>query len=46
MPGKGDIKITGKLGEVMQESVRAAYSLLQSSALAFRSFRLLGRDFT
>ena len=32
MPGKGDIKITGKLGEVMQESVKAAYSLLQSSA--------------
>ncbi|MFL1780991.1 Endopeptidase La [Candidatus Hepatincolaceae symbiont of Richtersius coronifer] len=33
IPGKGDIKIiTGKLGEVMQESVKAAYSLLLSTA--------------
>ncbi len=30
--GKGELKITGKLGEVMQESVKAAYSLLQSNA--------------
>jgi ATP-dependent Lon protease len=32
MPGKGDLKLTGKLGDVMQESVKAAYSLLQSNA--------------
>lgn len=31
-PGKGEIKITGKLGEVMQESVKAAYSLIHSNA--------------
>ncbi len=30
LPGKGDVRITGKLGEVMQESVRAAYSLAYS----------------
>ncbi|MDR2008731.1 MAG: endopeptidase La [Alphaproteobacteria bacterium] len=32
LPGKGEVKMTGKLGEVMQESVRAAYSLLQANA--------------
>ncbi len=32
LPGKGDVKMTGKLGDVMQESVKAAYSLLQSNA--------------
>ncbi|MDR0484798.1 MAG: endopeptidase La [Alphaproteobacteria bacterium] len=32
LPGKGEVKMTGKLGEVMQESVKAAYSLLQSNA--------------
>lgn len=30
MPGKGDLVITGKLGEVMQESVRAALSYIRS----------------
>ncbi len=30
MPGRGDLVITGKLGEVMQESVRAAMSLIRS----------------
>lgn len=32
LPGKGEVKMTGKLGEVMQESVKAAYSLLQSNS--------------
>ncbi|MFA5623810.1 MAG: endopeptidase La [Bradymonadales bacterium] len=30
MPGKGDLVITGKLGDVMQESVRAALSYIRS----------------
>lgn len=30
MPGKGNIKITGKLGDVMQESAYAAYSYVRS----------------
>ncbi|NIA07257.1 MAG: endopeptidase La, partial [Actinobacteria bacterium] len=30
MPGKGQIIITGQLGDVMQESVKAAHSLLRS----------------
>ena len=35
MPGKGNIKSTGKLGEVMQESVQAAYSYIRSRCLDF-----------
>ncbi|MBQ4875506.1 MAG: endopeptidase La [Rickettsiaceae bacterium H1] len=35
MPGQGNIKSTGKLGEVMQESVQAAYSYIRSRCLAF-----------
>ncbi len=35
MPGKGEIKYTGKLGEVMQESVKAAYSYVRSHCLEF-----------
>jgi len=31
-PGKGDIKTTGKLGEVMKESAQAAYSCFKSRA--------------
>jgi ATP-dependent Lon protease len=35
MPGKGKTMITGKLGDVMQESVQAARSYVQSRAVAF-----------
>jgi ATP-dependent Lon protease len=35
MPGKGKISITGKLGEVMQESAQAAMSFVRSRAIAF-----------
>ncbi len=38
MPGKGQIKITGKLGDVMQESAATAMSYVRSRAL------LLGLD--
>jgi ATP-dependent Lon protease len=35
LPGKGSIKQTGKLGDVMQESVQAAYSYIRSRAIQF-----------
>ena len=35
MPGKGKMQITGKLGEVMQESVKAAKSYIRSKSLDF-----------
>ncbi len=35
LPGKGRMKITGKLGDVMQESVQAAHSYVRSRAAAF-----------
>ncbi|MEM6827352.1 MAG: endopeptidase La [Pseudomonadota bacterium] len=34
-PGKGEIKTTGKLGEVMTESVAAAFSFVKSRAPAY-----------
>jgi ATP-dependent Lon protease len=34
MPGRGKVSITGKLGEVMQESARAAMSYVRSRAIA------------
>ena len=34
-PGKGEIKTTGKLGDVMKESVMAAYSCFRSRATNF-----------
>jgi len=35
MPGKGKMQITGKLGDVMQESVKAAKSYIRSRSLEF-----------
>ncbi|QGR02286.1 endopeptidase La [Ehrlichia ruminantium] len=35
MPGKGEVKYTGKLGEIMQESVKAAYSYIRSRCANF-----------
>tara|TARA_B100000315_G_C14522983_1_gene562466 strand:- start:506 stop:1510 length:1005 start_codon:yes stop_codon:yes gene_type:complete len=35
MPGKGKMQITGKLGDVMQESVKAAKSYIRSKSLNF-----------
>jgi ATP-dependent Lon protease len=35
MPGKGKMEITGKLGEVMQESVKAAKSFVRSRCLEY-----------
>ena len=35
MPGKGKMQITGKLGDVMQESVKAAKSFIRSKSLDF-----------
>ena len=35
VPGKGKMIITGKLGEVMQESIQAARSFVQSRSLEF-----------
>ncbi len=34
-PGKGDVKTTGKLGEVMTESVAAAFSFVKARAPAY-----------
>jgi len=35
LPGKGKMTITGKLGDVMQESIQAARSFVQSKSIAF-----------
>ena len=35
MPGKGKMQITGKLGDVMQESVKAAKSFVRSKCLEY-----------
>ncbi|MDA7715246.1 endopeptidase La [Pelagibacteraceae bacterium] len=35
MPGKGKMQITGKLGDVMQESVKAAKSYIRSNSLDY-----------
>jgi len=35
MPGKGKMQITGKLGDVMQESVKAAKSFVRSKSIEY-----------
>ena len=35
MPGKGKMQITGKLGDVMQESVKGAKSYIRSKSLEY-----------
>jgi ATP-dependent Lon protease len=46
MPGKGEIIITGQLGNVMQESVKAAHSLVRSQGkkLAIEDDKLTKND--
>jgi ATP-dependent Lon protease len=36
MKGKGDLKLTGQLGEVMQESAQAAYTYLRANVVALK----------
>ncbi len=45
VPGKGKITFTGKLGEVMQESVQAAHSYIKSRSLQFGIAPPKHRDF-
>jgi len=42
-PGSGKVKLTGQLGDVMKESVEAAYSLLKSRA---RELKIPPKDFS
>ena len=43
MPGKGKMQITGRLGEVMQESVKAAKSYVRSKSLEFGIIPPIGK---
>ena len=46
MPGKGKMEITGKLGDVMQESVKAAKSYIRSKSLEYGIIpQFLKKDF-
>ncbi len=45
MPGKGNLVLTGKLGEVMQESAKTALSFLRSRSEALGIGQELFRDF-
>ncbi|MFZ8847206.1 MAG: endopeptidase La [Candidatus Hydrothermia bacterium] len=42
MPGKGQLKLTGHLGNVMKESAQAAYSLLRAN---FEKWKIKDNDF-
>ena len=42
MPGKGQLKLTGYLGNVMKESAQAAYSLLRAN---FEKWKIKDNDF-
>ncbi len=42
MPGKGQLKLTGHLGNVMKESAQAAYSLLRAN---FEKWKIRDNDF-
>lgn len=45
LPGKGELVYTGSLGEVMQESIRAAHSVIRSSAKKYKLKDSLFNDF-
>jgi ATP-dependent Lon protease len=47
MPGRGDLALTGQLGEVMKESGRAAltYARMNGARLGIPEGRMRGRDF-
>lgn len=47
MPGKGNLTLTGQLGEIMQESAQTAYSYVRSRApkLGIKKTEFLNNDF-
>jgi ATP-dependent Lon protease len=42
MPGKGNLLLTGQIGDVMKESAQAAFSIVKANA---KELKLRGRDF-